>query len=60
VSGQGRYTGHDQCQAWHYESREFSLKSFLAHFVEVTWQPEIARLRLRSGVTDREARGIIK
>jgi xanthine dehydrogenase YagR molybdenum-binding subunit len=31
--------------------RKFTTKSFIAHFAEVTWQPEIARLRVSRVVT---------
>ncbi|HEY4307666.1 MAG TPA: xanthine dehydrogenase family protein molybdopterin-binding subunit [Gemmatimonadaceae bacterium] len=33
------------------EEKKYSLHSFGAHFVEVTWQPEIARLRVSRVVT---------
>ena len=33
------------------EGKQYSLHSFGAHFVEVTWQPEIARLRVSRVVT---------
>ena len=42
VSGQGRAEGTFRRK----EKPKFSSHSFGAHFVEVTWQPEIARLRV--------------
>ncbi len=41
------------------EDREHSLHSFGAHFAEVTWQPEIARLRVSRVVTVIDAGRII-
>jgi xanthine dehydrogenase YagR molybdenum-binding subunit len=38
---------------------KFSLNSFGAHFVEITWQPEIARLRVSRVVTVMDAGRII-
>jgi xanthine dehydrogenase YagR molybdenum-binding subunit len=38
---------------------KFSLNSFGAHFVEITWQPEIARLRISRVVTVMDAGRII-
>jgi xanthine dehydrogenase YagR molybdenum-binding subunit len=58
VSGQGRSTGHDQVMLGTTKP-SVSLQSFLAHFVEVTWQPEIARLRLSRIVTTVDAGRII-
>jgi xanthine dehydrogenase YagR molybdenum-binding subunit len=41
------------------DKSKFSLNSFGAHFVEVTWQPEIARLRVSRVVTVMDAGRII-
>jgi xanthine dehydrogenase YagR molybdenum-binding subunit len=58
VSGQGQSKGHDG--VWLGTTKpSVSLQSFLAHFVEVTWQPEIARLRLSRIVTTVDAGRII-
>ena len=38
---------------------EFSMHSFDCHFVEVTWQPEIARLRVGRVVTAMDAGRIL-
>jgi xanthine dehydrogenase YagR molybdenum-binding subunit len=46
LSGLGRSEGNFGAA-----TREFSSHSFGAHFVEVTWQPEIARLRVSRVVT---------
>jgi xanthine dehydrogenase YagR molybdenum-binding subunit len=40
-------------------SSKYSLNSFGAHFVEITWQPEIARLRVSRVVTVMDAGRII-
>ena len=59
VSGQGRSKGHDQVDLLGTTKPSVSLQSYLAHFVEVTWQPEIARLRLSRIVTTVDAGRII-
>lgn len=41
------------------KGQRFSLNSFGAHFVEITWQPEIARLRVSRVVTVMDAGRII-
>jgi xanthine dehydrogenase YagR molybdenum-binding subunit len=41
------------------KNSKFSLNSFGAHFVEITWQPEIARLRVSRVVTVMDAGRII-
>jgi xanthine dehydrogenase YagR molybdenum-binding subunit len=41
------------------EGQKFSFSSFGAHFVEITWQPEIARLRVTRVVTVMDAGRII-
>jgi len=49
VARNGRYGPYIQKEK---ESRQrYSTHSFGAHFVEVTWQPEIARLRISRVVT---------
>jgi xanthine dehydrogenase YagR molybdenum-binding subunit len=58
VSGNGRSKatfGKEEGQA----TSKFSLNSFGAHFVEITWQPEIARLRVSRVVTVMDAGQII-
>jgi xanthine dehydrogenase YagR molybdenum-binding subunit len=47
ASGKGRSTGTFGNPA----PRKYSMHSFGAHFAEVTWQPEIARLRVNRVVT---------
>ena len=47
VSGSGRSEGIFGSK----EKPKFSMHSFGCHFVEVTWQPEIARLRVNRVVT---------
>jgi xanthine dehydrogenase YagR molybdenum-binding subunit len=58
VSGQGRSKGtiSDMIGV---TKPSFSSQSYVAHFVEVTWEPEIARLRLSRIVTTVDAGRII-
>jgi len=58
VSGQGRSKGtiSDMIGV---TKPSFSSQSYVAHFVEVTWEPEIARLRLNRIVTTVDAGRII-
>ena len=58
VSGQGRSKGtiSDMIGV---TKPSFSSQSYVAHFVEVTWEPEIARLRLGRIVTTVDAGRII-
>jgi xanthine dehydrogenase YagR molybdenum-binding subunit len=57
VSGDGRSQGTFSLTGE--VKSKFSLNSFGAHFVEVTWQPEIARLRVSRVVTVMDAGRII-
>jgi xanthine dehydrogenase YagR molybdenum-binding subunit len=58
VSGKGRSQATFSMEAGQTDSK-FSLNSFGAHFVEITWQPEIARLRVSRVVTVMDAGRII-
>ena len=55
ISGSGRSEGIFGSK----EKPKFSMHSFGCHFVEVTWQPEIARLRVNRVVTVIDAGRII-
>jgi xanthine dehydrogenase YagR molybdenum-binding subunit len=55
ASGSGKSTGTFLST----EPRKYSMHSFGAHFAEVTWQPEIARLRVTRVVTVIDAGRII-
>jgi len=53
-------SGHGSAEATFGEKKpKFSTHSFGCHFVEVTWQPEIARLRVNRVVTVIDAGRII-
>lgn len=57
VAGEGR--SHGTFSFAGPVNTKFSLNSFGAHFVEITWQPEIARLRVSRVVTVMDAGQII-
>jgi xanthine dehydrogenase YagR molybdenum-binding subunit len=54
ISGDGR-----SAATFGVKGQKFSFNSFGAHFVEITWQPEIARLRVSRVVTVMDAGRII-
>jgi xanthine dehydrogenase YagR molybdenum-binding subunit len=58
VSGKGQSQATFSMEAGQVGAK-FSLNSFGAHFVEITWQPEIARLRVSRVVTVMDAGRII-
>jgi xanthine dehydrogenase YagR molybdenum-binding subunit len=58
VSGNGESPATFSMEAGQVNAK-FSLNSFGAHFVEITWQPEIARLRVSRVVTVMDAGRII-
>jgi xanthine dehydrogenase YagR molybdenum-binding subunit len=53
VSGQGKSAGSEEAE------KKVSMHSYGAHFVEVTWQPEIARLAVSRVVTVIDAGTVI-
>ena len=58
ISGDGKSQATFSMEAGQVDAK-FSLNSFGAHFVEITWQPEIARLRVSRVVTVMDAGRII-
>jgi xanthine dehydrogenase YagR molybdenum-binding subunit len=58
VSGKGQSQANFSMEAGPVDTK-FSLNSFGAHFIEITWQPEIARLRVSRVVTVMDAGRII-
>jgi xanthine dehydrogenase YagR molybdenum-binding subunit len=58
VSGKGQSQATSSMETGQTNAK-FSLNSFGAHFIEITWQPEIARLRVSRGVTVMDAGRII-
>jgi xanthine dehydrogenase YagR molybdenum-binding subunit len=58
VSGNGKSKATFSAEGGQTDAK-FSLNSFGAHFVEITWQPEIARLRVSRVVTVMDAGRII-
>ncbi|HEX2474663.1 MAG TPA: molybdopterin cofactor-binding domain-containing protein [Lacipirellulaceae bacterium] len=58
ISGKGQSQATFSLEAGPVNTK-FSLNSFGAHFVEITWQPEIARLRVSRVVTVMDAGRII-
>lgn len=54
-----RVEGHGKAEGTLDKQKEFSTHSFGAHFVEVTWQPALARLRVHRSVTVIDAGRIV-